>query len=219
MKRRIIIVVSTFLLALVLTAQFAFADSYRRGTKYEVTITNITRGQIFSPPVVISHKWGFRLFELGAPAADWLSPLAEDGMTDALTDYVSGLSSVRDYSVAAGPVLPGGSVTLTVVAKGHFKYISVAGMLISSNDAFFAVRNKKISRWGKVTAHATAYDAGSEANNEECDFIPGPPCGNGSARDTGKQTCRRLCPCPRRYSWYRRSDAGRSRLAQSGCHS
>jgi hypothetical protein len=29
-----------------------------------------------------------------------------------------------------------------------------------------------------------AYDAGSEANNEDGDFIPGPPFGSGGVRDT-----------------------------------
>lgn len=78
MKRRIFIIVSTFFLMLVLTAQFAFADSYRRGRTYEVTITNITRDQVFSPPVVISHKWGFRLFELGAQFKQPKAPFVAD---------------------------------------------------------------------------------------------------------------------------------------------
>ena len=26
--------------------------------------------------------------------------------------------------------------------------------------------------------HLPAYDAGTEVNNELCEFIPGPPCGN-----------------------------------------
>lgn len=31
---------------------------------------------------------------------------------------------------------------------------------------------------------ATVYDAGSERNSEDCQYIPGPPCGNGGVRDT-----------------------------------
>jgi hypothetical protein len=38
--------------------------------------------------------------------------------------------------------------------------------------------------WEATVVNATAYDAGSEANSEDCDFIPGPPCGNGGVRDT-----------------------------------
>ena len=185
MKKRSIIAVSVFILSLALFGEFAFADSYGYGRKYEITITNITRGQIFSPPVAISHKWGFQLFELGAPAADWLSQLAEDGLPGPLIDHVSGLQSVLDTDVAPGPVLPGGTATLYLVAKGSFKYISVAGMLVSSNDAFLAVTNKRVSRFGKTTAHAVAYDSGSESNTEDCASIPGPPCGNVGVRDIG----------------------------------
>ena len=35
-----------------------------------------------------------------------------------------------------------------------------------------------IPHHGNSQVMALAYDAGSEANTELCDFIPGPPCGN-----------------------------------------
>lgn len=56
-------------------------------------------------------------------------------------------------------------------------------MLVSSNDAFLAVDGAPLprSRNGIVTRMATAYDAGAEANDEECAHIPGPPCGNSPA--------------------------------------
>jgi hypothetical protein len=34
-----------------------------------------------------------------------------------------------------------------------------------------------------VRAEAPAWDAGTEANTEDCHFIPGPPCGNRFVRD------------------------------------
>jgi hypothetical protein len=49
----------------------ALADSNRyhpRSFTYEVTITNITKGQVFSPPVLVSHNRNVALFELGEPA-------------------------------------------------------------------------------------------------------------------------------------------------------
>ena len=57
------------------------ADAKDKETRYEVTITNITRGQIISPPIVISHNEDFQLFSLGHPAPTGLAELAEDGMT------------------------------------------------------------------------------------------------------------------------------------------
>jgi len=35
----------------------------------------------------------------------------------------------------------------------------------------------------KVIVEAPAYDAGSERNSEDCDYIPGPPCNNSPAHD------------------------------------
>lgn len=168
--------------AFFLVGQTVFAD--QGGRRVEVTITNVTRAQIFSPPVVISHGKAFQLFELGKPASEPLYSLAEDGLTDPLTTYLATLPSVHDYAVAAGPVMPGASVTLEVTTRGPFRFISVAGMLVSTNDGFFALRGAGSPLFGKSAVDAEAYDAGSEANSEACAYIPGPPCGNGGVRDT-----------------------------------
>ena len=43
----------------ILVSGVAYAKGYP--PRYEVTITNITRGQIFSPPIVIIHNEDFLL--------------------------------------------------------------------------------------------------------------------------------------------------------------
>ena len=158
----------------------AYGKQYTR--KYEVTITNLTSGQIFSPPIVITHKQDFKLFELGEMASDELAALAEDGMTDPLTELVNEYSGATSR-VAEGPVLPGESITIEIEAKPGAWYLSLAGMLVTTNDAFFAVRDIKVPIVGKSVMEAAAYDAGSEYNSEDCDFIPGPPCGSVGIRD------------------------------------
>ena len=169
---------------LMLTGASAIADHKQSIRKYAVTITNITRGQIFSPPIVISHGRDYRLFTLGHSASPELAALAEDGLTDPLKDVIAGLPYVFDHAVAAGPVIPGDSVSLEITARRGSSFISVAGMLVRTNDAFFAVRGLRTRPWGKVATKAKAYDAGSETNSEDCDYIPGPPCGNPGVRDT-----------------------------------
>ncbi len=172
---------SLFITACIITSSTAFAD---QGRKYEVTITNITRGQVITPPIVISHEKDFQLFTLGAPAISQLATLAEDGITNPLIDYVATLPSVLDYTVATVPLMPGESVTLEITTRGHFRFISALGMLATTNDAFFAIQGVRVPVRGEKNVKAEAYDAGSEANNEDCDFIPGPPCGNAGVRDT-----------------------------------
>jgi len=77
-----------------------------KSTQYEVTITNITRGQILSPPIVISHNKDFQLFSLGGPATPGLAELAEDGMTTTLETELDGLDSVFQYKTPEPPAPP-----------------------------------------------------------------------------------------------------------------
>ncbi len=162
----------------------AVADAKDETTRYKVTITNITRGQILSPPVVISHDRNYHLFTPGNPATPGLAELAEDADSGPLTDHLKTLPSVFDFNMAGDVIMPGSSATIEINTKKRFRLISAAAMLVTTNDAFMAVKGVYASRWRKVVVDADAYDAGSEVNSELCDFIPGPPCGNGGARDT-----------------------------------
>jgi len=167
----------------ILVSSVAYAKD--KTTLYEVTITNITRGQVISPPIVISHSEDFQLFSLGHPAPPGLPELAEDGMTGPLSAYLDTMDSVYDHndqSVEGGPIMPGKSVTVVIETKKGFRLLSAAGMLVITNDAFFAVRGVEARSKGDMTAEARAYDAGSEVNNEQCAYIPG--CGGPGVRDT-----------------------------------
>lgn len=172
-----------FLALLFLASGFSFAKQAKYTGKYAVTITNATRGQIFSPPLVIGHNRGFRLFELGVEAGEELAALAEDGDPSLLTALIDTNYPDIHYAVAGGVVLPGHSITVEITLDRYTRLISVAGMLVTSNDAFFAVRDVWIPFKGKVVLEAEAYDAGSERNSEDCNFIPGPPCDSPFKRD------------------------------------
>lgn len=160
----------------------AFAKD--KSTHYKVTITNITREQIISPPILISHNRDFHLFKLGEPAPPGLDALAEDGDTEPLERYLDSLGSVYDYNVAGGVIMPGKSVTIEIKTKWGFRYLSAAGMLVITNDAFFAMRSVYARSWKNTVTDVRAYDSGTEVNSEDCAFIPGPPCGSGGVRDT-----------------------------------
>ena len=54
--------------------------------------------------------------------------------------------------------------------------MSLVGMLANTNDAFYALQGVAGPSAGAVTYYAVAWDAGSEANNEVCQFVPGPAC-------------------------------------------
>jgi len=171
---------SIALIAAALTTQIQ-ADTFN------VTITNMTVGQVLTPPVIITHDKSVKLFTPGQPAPSFLIPLAEGGHTDAFKDIDKSFSIISDVVLATGPVKPGKSLTMTVQTTTSHPYISVAGMLASTNDSFAAINSHKLD-FNADTQMMTAavYDAGTEFNSEKCEFIPGPPCGNDGVRDTEK---------------------------------
>jgi hypothetical protein len=127
-------------------------------------------------------------FTLGESALDELVLVAEDGMGGPLADLLNTLPEVYEAVATVDPVPPGESITFDVGSRGRFDRLSLAGMLVNTNDAFAAIDTVTLPRGRNrsVTYYALAYDAGSEANNENCDFIPGPACGGApNGRDTG----------------------------------
>ena len=170
-------------------AATANADYYgRRASVYEVTITNITKGQVFSPPVLVTHNRRISLFQVGEPALDELAIVAEDGAGQPLVDLVSTLDDVSEAQSTSAPIPPGGSATYQISAQRGFNRLSVVSMMVNTNDALIAINTERLprSRFYGATYYALGYDAGSEGNNEDCAFIPGPACpaGSGNARST-----------------------------------
>ncbi len=182
MKTRMISIIFLVNVFLLVSLTVGFASD--RGRKYKITITNITHGQIVSPPIVFSHNRNFKLFKLGKTADDALAQLAEDGLTGPLESQLLASSSVGQVIIAQGGLEPGASVDLELETHRSFRFFSAAGMLVSSNDAFFAANRIRLPWGGGAMVHfAPAYDAGSEVNSESCAYIPGPPCGNPESRD------------------------------------
>jgi hypothetical protein len=156
----------------------AVAGSDDGGGKFEVTITNLTRGQTFSPPVVATHSYDFvPLFTLGEPASHELVGVAEDADNPPLIARLSADPKVNDVQAGSHLIGPGKSLSVVVKTKAKFDYVTAVGMLVTTNDAFFAANGVHGPTEGSITHYSAAYDAGSEANNEICAFIPGPPCG------------------------------------------
>ncbi len=175
---RLISLFSLIGLALLVTigSVAAISSAAGGGKEFEVTITNLTRAQQFTPILVASHEEGVRLFDLGDAASAALVTLAETGMTDPLKTLLEDNPKVNEVETL-GPLLePGASRTITIKGGGKFKYVSVAAMLIPTNDGFFALNGVKGLTGETLTFRSPVYDAGSEVNDELCASIPGPFC-------------------------------------------
>ncbi len=162
---------------------------------YEVTVTNLTPGQILTPPVFAAHRGGFDLFSKGQPASVWLKEIAENGnvgplatsLTQSRGVVASGVASDPDGITAdgEGPIVGGASRTWTFEASSSAKYLSSASMVVCTNDGFTGLDGTKLPKGkGKtVEVYVYALDAGTEIDTQvAADLVP--PC-SGGASGTG----------------------------------
>lgn len=154
---------------------------------YDVTITNLTRGQSFTPVLVATHGDGVRLFRLGDPASPELATLAESGATQPLADMLATNPQVSHITTTTGLLDPGKSVSVRIAAGQGAKRLSMAAMLVPTNDGFFALNGVELPKGKEPNVNfSPIFDAGSEPNDELCANIPGPVCGGvGGSPDAG----------------------------------
>lgn len=158
------------------------ADNDRRGAEYRVTIINLTKGQVFSPPVLATHQSSVSIFTPGSPASDELVHVAEDGEGIPLAESLSPLPQVFEARAETQPISPlldpDDAVAFGIHSRGRFDRFSMVSMMVNTNDAFLAIDSVELPRrrGSSSSYYAIAYDAGSEVNNEDCEFIPGPAC-------------------------------------------
>ena len=146
---------------------------------FEITLTSLTArppgGQIFSPPIFVVHPSAANLGMVGQPAHPALVALAEGGDVSGILALVSAVGA--STAVAEGPVLPGGSVTVRLTGNAMNNSLSVASMLVSTNDGFIIGSTPLYDADGmpvSTTLELMTYDAGSEENTELASDIPGP---------------------------------------------
>ncbi len=160
---------------------FSSSSSLASGkATYHVTITNITNAIVFTPILVASHRKPISLFELGSPASEDLSTVAESGDTGPMMATLDNDPEIVDVQSSGAALAPGESVTVIVRAGHGAKRISVVSMLLPTNDGFFALDSVRVPRHRSATYFSPGYDSGSEFNDESCaNSIPGPPglCG------------------------------------------
>lgn len=153
------------------------------GKTYKVTITNLTAGQPFSPPVLVTHTKRTSIFTVGEPSSEQIQAIAENGDGGPLVTALG--EDVYVHQVVAGmaPLVPandpggtgfGNAATFKITAHGKARYLSFASMLICTNDGFTGLDSIKLPNHRK-TVYSVAYDARSETNTEDfLDIVP--PC-------------------------------------------
>jgi hypothetical protein len=116
---------------------------------FDVTVLNTSNETAYpgmlTPVVWATHNSSASLFDDGMPASTELERLAEDGNHTPLLDMLDAMAGVGVSGVAAmpdggdpGPLPPGSEYTFTVTMDPEHPYLSIASMVVPSNDTFLA---------------------------------------------------------------------------------
>lgn len=178
--QRLSIIAAGLMTCLISPLSSADGGDYGYYRDYKITITNITKGQTFTPVLAATHKASVSLFKLGDPASEALEILAEGGNTGPATEALEALGDrVGSVITDADPALlgPGESKTFDISSTRRHTRLTLAAMLIPTNDTFVAANSVRLPRHGSVVYLVPAYDAGTEVNDQNCANIPGPRCG------------------------------------------
>ena len=150
-----------------------------------VSFRNLSEFQPMTPPVVILHNApdsenGIRYFELGDVVGEEVRQIAEDGNITPLVENAQGQIATGRVSAveaappeAGGPLLPGGTSSVTLTQDVPDQVLSIVVMVVCTNDGFTGVDSIDITEGSFTTP---VYDAGSETNVETLDYWV-PPCG------------------------------------------
>jgi hypothetical protein len=163
--------------ALVTTAAVPLATSPADGQStdgpYRVTLHNVTEGQPFSPPVAATHRSGPHMFEVGERASDELALIAQDGDQAPMAALFAAKEKVIDVADVGRPVTALGVTVGTFTDTVTFEIdgrpgarLSLATMLICTNDGFLGLDAVQLPRLHPVTYVLDGYDAGRERNTE-----------------------------------------------------
>ncbi|GAB1044333.1 spondin domain-containing protein [Shewanella algae] len=165
-----------------------------QAAQLEISINNLTHGNHFTPLLIAAHDGNSHLFQAGEPASSALQKMAEGGDISELQLAVTANNGVIVANPAAGLLAPSAKVEKVMLDSGALTHLSLVAMLLPTNDAFVGLDGWEIpSTPGSYTLYLNAYDAGTEANDEQITGggapgvpgIPAAPDGMGGQNGTG----------------------------------
>ncbi|NJK68909.1 MAG: hypothetical protein HC786_33600 [Richelia sp. CSU_2_1] len=156
-------------------------------TQVTVSIQNLSpqKGTFLTPLWFGFHDGNFDTYDRGRPVSPGVERLAEDGLTDSISQEfnLAGFGTVQGTITGGtgtpGPIDPGETATFTVTldsSNPNSRFFNYASMIIPSNDFFVANGNERAHRifddQGNfigadfTVTGSNVLDAGSEVNDE-----------------------------------------------------
>lgn len=167
----------------------SLAHAQDSGTReYQISITNIMGAGQFTPILATAHNRRASIFTVGNTPRTALARIAETGDTSQLQaslESSSNVGFVGTFTPEGTPLtFAGETLEFTIEAPINSRYLSIAAMILPTNDAFVGLDTVPLPTNGTITFYPPGYDAGSEMNDEICANIPGPTC-QGSGEFSG----------------------------------
>lgn len=159
-----------------------------------ITVTNLTQGIHFTPIIASAHTSDHHIFMSGSAATVELQTMAEGGDISGLASMLQNADANTIENPAGGLLAPSMSTTFMLTNDSANTHLSIAAMILPSNDGFVGLDSWKIpTEAGTYTINLNAYDAGTEANNEVVNGggalgvlgIPAAPGGDAGSNGTG----------------------------------
>ena len=160
----------------------------------EISITNLTHGNHFTPILITAHDDASHLFQSGEMASPALQKMAEGGDISDLAAAAMGNNEITVENPAMGLLAAGAKTSGIMLDTQTMTHLSIVAMVLPTNDAFVGLDAWKIpTTAGTYTLNLNAYDAGTEANDEIINGggmpgtpgIPAAPGGDGGTNGTG----------------------------------
>ncbi len=140
-----------------------------------ITLVNLTQGISFTPIIAAAHDSQASIFHSAEAASEDLQALAEGGSIDGVNLLLSGYGADITTNPAGGLLGAGGDTEFTLTNTDGNEYLSLAAMMLPTNDGFVGLDSWKIpTEAGTYTVLLNAYDAGTEANDEIISNVPNP---------------------------------------------
>ncbi|RDH85706.1 MAG: hypothetical protein DIZ80_01915 [endosymbiont of Galathealinum brachiosum] len=159
-----------------------------------ITFTNLTHGNHFTPLIFSAHASDQHIFEINTSASASLQAMAEGGDISGLVSDLTAVTADINANPADGLMAPGQSVSLELSTQEINTHLSVAAMILPTNDGFVGLDSLAIPvEAGTYTYYLNGYDAGTEVNDEIVNGggapgapgIPGDPLGQSGTGASG----------------------------------
>ena len=127
--------------SILLVPGLAMSDN---GKTYKVTISNLTSGQAFTPPVLLTHSHKTGIFALGEAASPEIQAIAENGNSMPLLATLGADVEVHEVVAGMAPLVPAHNPGGTMFASSATFIISTRGKVGSfGSQAAMALRRSK----------------------------------------------------------------------------